>query len=109
MKKLEFKDGTKAYFTDDSTIYLCKIIFSKFSDIDDVAEAFTEENLNGGTFDGEPIEDIVPLNIRAERNKEGDNIVVCFNTRNKTKDELLQKKLDEVDELLAKLKGQLNE
>ena len=37
MKKLVFVNGTKAYFTDESTIYNCIEVVSKFAEVDDLA------------------------------------------------------------------------
>lgn len=105
MKKLIFKDGVKAFFTDNSSIYDMLAIFPKFGDIDDLVGEFTKENLNGGTFDDVQIENIVPVCIKAEKN--GDNVSVRFLSRNKTKDEILQEKIDELDKMLAKIKGQV--
>lgn len=103
MKKLTFKNGTKTYFTDDSTILNCKMVLSKFAEIDDVAKEFTIDNLNGGTFDEVEIANVIPVSVNAT--KSGGNVVVNFINRNKTQDELLQDKMDELDELIAKLKG----
>ena len=103
MKKLVFNDGVKAYFTDDSTIYDCKIVLNKFAEIDDLAGEFTKDNLNGGTFNEETIENVVPVSVNAV--KEGENVVVRFVNRAKTDQELLKEKMDELDELISKLKG----
>ena len=103
MKKLVFVDGTKAYFTDESTIYDCVEVVSKFAEVDDLAGEFTKENLNGGTFDGVTIENVVPVSVSAV--KEDDKVVVHFTNRAKTESELLKEKMDELDELIAKLKG----
>ena len=103
MKKLVFNDGTKAYFTDDSTILDCKVVLNKFGEIDELAEEFTLENLNGGTFDEATIENVVPVSVSAT--KDGDKIIAHFINRTKTESELLKEKMDELDELIAKLKG----
>ena len=103
MKKLVFKNGTKAFFDDGSTVKELILIVSKFAEIDELANEFTKDNYNGGTFEETTIENLVPLRITAETNQ--NRIIARFISREKTREEILQEKIDELDELLAKLKG----
>lgn len=103
MKKVIFKNGTKAFFDDGSTEKELILIVSKFQEIDEIANEFTKDNYNGGTFEEKTIENLIPLRITAETNQ--NKIIARFISREKTRDEILQEKIDELDEMLAKLKG----
>lgn len=103
MKKLVFKNGTKAFFDDGSTEKELILIVSKFAEIDELSTEFTKDNYNGGTFEEKTIENLIPLRIVAETNQ--NRIIARFISREKTRDEILQEKIDELDEMLAKLKG----
>ena len=103
MKKVIFKNGTKAFFDDGSTTKELIFIASKFAEIDELANEFTKDNYNGGSFEDETIENLIPLRIVAETNQ--NRIIARFVSRDKTRDEILQEKIDELDEVLAKLKG----
>lgn len=103
MKKVIFKNGAKAFFDDGSTEKELILIVSKFQEIDEIANEFTKDNYNGGTFGEKTIENLIPLRITAETNQ--NRIIARFISREKTRDEILQEKIDELDEMLAKLKG----
>lgn len=104
MKKVIFKNGTKAFFDDGSTTKELILIVSKFAEIDELANEFTKDNYNGGIFEDKTIENLIPLRIVAETNQ--NRIIARFVSREKTKDEILQEKIDELDKMLAKIKGQ---
>ena len=106
MKKLVFKNGTKLFFDDSSIKYCIVMICNKFSDLDDVAKEFSAENLDGAKFEDEELQNIVPDSIRVQKLLSEKRIVATFNLRKKTDEEIMKEKIRELDELIAKLKGQ---
>ena len=67
---------------------------------------FTSENMIGAEFDGEPIENIVPVQTVANNTFGNENtIMVNFQNRYKTDVELLQEQMVEVQEAIAELAG----
>ena len=103
-KYLVFKNGAREEFTDESTITNLFTVVNSYAAIDAMQANFTSENMVGAQFDGEPIENIVPVTTVA-RNEFGseDTIVVNFQNRYKTDVELLQEQMVEVQEAIAEL------
>ena len=103
-KYLVFRNGEREEFTDNSTITNLFTVVSSYAAIDAMQANFTSENMVGAEFDGEPIENIVPVTTVAtnEFGNEG-NIVVNFQNRYKTDIELLQEQMLEVQEAIAEL------
>ena len=103
-KYLVFKNGATEEFTDESTITNLFCVVDDYSDIDAMQANFTPENMVGATFDGEPIENIVPVTTVATNTYGNENaIVVNFQNRYKTEVELLQEQMIEVQEAIAEL------
>ncbi len=103
-KYLVFRNGDREEFTDNSTITNLFTVVSSYAAIDAMQANFTTENMIGAEFDGEPIENIIPVTTVAtnEFGNEG-NIVVNFQNRYKTDIELLQEQMIEVQEAIAEL------
>lgn len=103
-KYLVFRNGDREEFTDNSTITNLFTVVSSYAAIDAMQANFTTENMIGAEFDGEPIENIIPVTTVAtnEFGNEG-NIIVNFQNRYKTDIELLQEQMVEVQEAIAEL------
>lgn len=103
-KYLVFKNGATEEFTDESTITNLFCVVDDYADIDAMQANFTSENMVGATFDGEPIENIVPVTTVATNTYGNENaIVVNFQNRYKTAVEILQEQMIEVQEALVEL------
>lgn len=103
-KYLVFKNGATEEFTDESTITNLFCVVDDYADIDAMQANFTPENMVGATFDGEPIENIVPVTTVATNTYGNENaIVVNFQNRYKTAVEILQEQMIEVQEALVEL------
>ena len=103
-KYLVFKNGDREEFTDNSTITNLFTVVSSYAEIDAMQANFTTENMIGAEFDGEPIENIVPVTTVATNEFCGeDHIVVNFQNRYKTDVEILQEQMIEVQEALVEL------
>lgn len=109
-KYLVFKNGAQEEFTDDSTITNLRTVVSSYAAIDAMQANFYTENMVGATFDGEPIENIIPVETHASNvlGGEGNTIVVNFINRYKTDIELLQEQVTENQEAIAELAGMIN-
>lgn len=95
MKELVLNDNTKLQFTDNSSILDLITVVKSFKEVDNLKSNFTEDNLNGGTFDGELIEHIVPVEVRAVGKLDG-NVEVHFINRAKSHDEIVDEQLEEL-------------
>ncbi len=103
-KYLVFKNGQTEEFTDESTITHLVTVLSSYAQIDAMQANFYTENMVGATFDGEPIENIVPVSTTATNTFGNENsIVVTFNNRYKTDIELLQEAVSDLQEAVAEL------
>ena len=103
-KYLVFKNGDTEEFTDNSTITNLFCVVNSYAAIDAMQANFTTENMIGATFDGEPIENIVPVTtVATNQYGEENTIVVNFQNRYKTDVELLQEQMIEVQEAIAEL------
>lgn len=103
-KYLVFKNGATEEFTDESTITNLFCVVNDYATIDAMQANFTTENMVGATFDGEPIESIVPVTTVATNTfGNEDAIVVNFQNRYKTETELLQEQMTEVQGAIADL------
>ena len=100
MKELIFKDGSSVSFTDESTITNCVTVLTTFAEIDSIREKFTEDNMKGATFDGEVVENVVPVSCDVSA-EVGENAVAVFVNRIKTDAEVVKEQLVEVQELVA--------
>lgn len=103
-KYLVFKNGATEEFTDESTITNLFCVVNSYAAIDAMQANFTTENMVGATFDGIPIENIVPVTTIATNQFGQENtIVVNFQNRYKTDVEILQEQMIEVQEALVEL------
>ena len=103
-KYLVFKNGQTEEFTDESTITNLFTIVNSYAAIDAMQANFTTENMVGAEFDGEPIENIVPVTtVATNQFGEESTIVVNFQNRYKTDVEILQEQMTEVQEAIAEL------
>ena len=104
-KYLVFKNGAREEFTDESTITNLFTVVNSYAAIDAMQANFFTENMVGATFDGEPIENIIPVETHASNvlGGEGNTIVVNFINRYKTDVEILQEQMTEVQEAIAEL------
>lgn len=104
-KYLVFKNGAREEFTDESTITNLFTVVNSYGAIDAMQANFFTENMVGATFDGEPIENIIPVETHASNvlGGEGNTIVVNFINRYKTDVEILQEQMTEVQEAIAEL------
>ena len=103
-KYLVFKNGEREEFTDNSTITNLFTVVNSYAQIDAMQANFYTENMVGATFDGEPIENIVPVSTMATNTFGNENsIVVTFENRYKTDIELLQEAVSDLQEAVAEL------
>lgn len=100
-KTIKFKDGKEIEFTDGSTPEQCVAVVKTFAELDTIRTEFTEANLKGATFDGKPMEHIVPVSTTAETY--GDNIVARFTSRTKSLDEVNAEQISELQEAMANI------
>ncbi len=103
-KYLVFKNGQTEEFTDESTITHLVTVVNSYAAIDAMQANFTTENMIGATFEGEPIENIIPVTTHAENTYGNESaIVVTFENRYKTDIELLQEAVSDLQEAVADL------
>jgi phage terminase large subunit-like protein len=100
MKTFKFQDGTELSFTEDSTELDCATVVSTFADLDSIKTKFTDENINGGTFDGESVENVVFSGITATCDADG-NITAHFTSREKSREEVLEEQVAELQATIA--------
>lgn len=98
-KTIKFKDGKTYDFTDSSTALDCVAVVKTFAELDAIRVEFTEDNMNGATFDGVSVGHIVPVSVRAET--DGDNITAHFTSRKKSLDEINAEQISELQEAMA--------
>ena len=103
MKTLTLSNGKSYDFTDNSHITRLVKEVEAFSEIDEIAADMTEENLSGATFDGDPVENCIPVSCTAEQT-EG-TITVGFVNRFKTETEIMKDEITELQEALAEIAG----
>lgn len=94
MKQLVLSNGTTLDFTDSSTIYDLVQVVETFAEIDAVRAELTPTNLDGATFNGEAVRNIVSVGVSVEAEMIG-NITVHFMFRDKTDIEIWQEQQDE--------------
>ena len=103
MKILKFKDGVSFDFRDTSTINTLVFDATAFSVLDAIKTEFEKaDNLIGGTFDGEPITEVVYTGAQVELGTDG-AIVARFTTRAYTNDEIVNQRLSDLEDTVAEL------
>ena len=105
MKTLVLSNGNEYEFSDDSHITRLSKDVETFAEIDEIAADITEENLSGATFDGDPVENCIPVNCTAD--KSGETITVVFANRFKTDTEIMKDEITELQEALAEIAGEV--
>lgn len=100
MKTFKFQDGIELSFTEDSTELDCATVVSTFAELDSIREKFTDKNLNGGTFDGKSVENVVFSGITATCDSNG-NITAHFTSRKKSREEVLEEQVAELQATIA--------
>nr|UVX93131.1 MAG: hypothetical protein [Bacteriophage sp.] len=98
-KTMKFKDGKTYDFTESSTVLDCVAVVKTFAELDAIRTEFTEDNLNGATFDGTVVHYLVPVSVKAET--DGENIVAHFANRVKGQDEINAEQISELQEAVA--------
>ena len=96
-KVLKFANGESREFVDTSTILDCVIVLSNYGEVDAIRDQFTEDNLKGAVFDGELVEQIIPVKSTAEADADG-NVSVHFINREKTDMEIIKEEIIELQE-----------
>lgn len=103
MKTLKFKDGVSFDFRDTSTINTLVFDATTFADLDAIKTQFeVADNLIGGTFDGSNISETVYTGAQVELAADG-AIVARFTTRGYTNDEIVNKRLSDLEDTVAEL------
>lgn len=103
MKTLTFKNGKAFDFRDTSTINTLVYDCTTFAVLDAIKDEFEKaDNLIGGTFDGEPISEIVYTGAQVELAADG-TIVARFTTRAYTADEIRDQRITDLEDAMADL------
>ena len=103
MKTLKFKNGKTFDFRDTSTINTLVYDCTTFAALDAIKVQFeVADNLIGGTFDGEPITEVVYTGAQVELGTDG-AIVARFTTRAYTNDEIVNQRLSDLEDTVAEL------
>lgn len=103
MKTLTFKNGKAFDFRDTSTINTLVYDCTTFAALDAIKAQFeVADNLIGGTFDGEPINEVVYTGAQVELGTDG-AIVARFTTRAYTNDEIVNQRLSDLEDTVAEL------
>lgn len=98
-KTYKFADGKTIDFTDGSTTLDCVAVVKTFAELDAIRVEFTEDNLNGATFDGTTVQHLVPVSVQAEA--DGENVVAHFTSRVKDQVEINAEQITELQEAVA--------
>lgn len=99
MRSLILKNGVALEFTENSTILDLVSVFNEFSEVDSIRPLITANNLDGATFDGEPVANVVPVEVRADA-PNGESVTVHFINRFKTDVEILQETQAQQDDVI---------
>lgn len=103
MKKLVFKNGKEFSFRDTSTINTLVYDCTTFAALDAIKAQFeVADNLIGGTFDGDPITEVVYTGAQVELGTDG-KIVARFTVRDLTEKEVLEQRVSDLEDAMADL------
>lgn len=103
MKTLKFKNGKTFDFRDTSTINTLVYDCTTFAALDAIKTQFeVADNLIGGTFDGEPITEVVYTGAQVELGADG-KIVARFTVRDLTEKEILEQRVSDLEDAMADL------
>lgn len=103
-KVLVFHDGSSAEFTDESAVTDLVTVVTSYAEVDSLRALFTAENLIGATYDGEEIDNLIPVSSNASADVDG-NVTVHFINRYKTDIEILKESQEEQDAAIDFLMG----
>ena len=98
-KILALSNGVELTFTDESTIENMVNVLNSFAEVDAYANNISTENLALATFDGMPVENVVFVSIKAEKDAYG-NVMLYVTNRFKTDVEILQDTQAQQDEVI---------
>lgn len=98
-KILKLGNDVELTFTDESTVENMVNVLNSFAEVDPYANNLSTENLKLATFDGEPIENVVFVGIKAEKDAYG-NVMLYVTNRYKTEFEILEETQAEQDEVI---------
>lgn len=98
-KILTLSNGVELTFTDESTVENMVNVLNSFAEVDPYANNLNDENLKLATFDGAPIENVVFVNIHADKDT-SDHVIVRVTNRYKTEFEILEETQAEQDEAI---------
>lgn len=99
---ITFKDGNSFPIADSSTILDCAFVVRDFSEVDAIKNEFTTENLVGVQLGETTYENIIPVSFSVEGNY-GDNITIHFINREKSKEEIQNEVINELQLSVAEL------
>ncbi len=102
MKVLTLNNGATFEFADESTIRDLVTVVTSFAAVDPYLNGITSALLQGGSFDGERIEDVVVTDVKADSDGVG-NVILHVLTRSKSSDEVLTAKIRMLEEDVAAL------
>ena len=98
-KILKLSNAVELTFTDESTVENMVNVLNSFAEVDVYANNLSTENLALATFDGEPLENVVFVSIKAEKDAFG-NVMLTVENRYKTELEILEETQAQQDEVL---------
>ena len=102
---LVLSDGTEIQFAVGSTILNLIGVYATFAEVDYVREKLTEENLKGATFNGQTVENIVPMYVTVNAVKPGDNLEVYFHNTEKSAIDIMKEQITELQEAIVEIAG----
>ena len=103
MKTLKFKNGKTFDFRDTSTINTLVYDCTTFAALDAIKAQFeVADNLIGGTFDGEPVTEVVYTGAQVELGTDS-KIVARFTVRDLTEKEILEQRVSDLEDAMADL------
>lgn len=98
-KILKLSNGTELVFADESTVENMVNVLNSFADVDIYANNLSTDNLALATFDGVPLENVVFVSIKAEKDAFG-NVILTVENRYKTEMEILQETQAQQDDVI---------
>lgn len=104
--KLILVDGTEIDFAAGSVPLELIGVYTSLAEVDTVRAKLTEENLKGAIFNGEVLENIVPVRLSIKEIKAGDTVYEAhFVNATKSALDIMQEQITELQEALAEIAG----
>lgn len=91
-----FLDGKTIKIDGDSSANNIVIKVKSFADLDNFKAVITEKNINGAILDGKMLDNMAFVGVRVSL--EEDNIRADFTFRNKTDEEVLKERIEELED-----------